>query len=81
MTFQLSRTTSGDIGGGIFTIGEVATEWFAIQDTDELPVLLSDSWSAAIDGFVVDGQQLTTTSGMCVHCATFYLRSLRLIFG
>ncbi|EKM55233.1 uncharacterized protein PHACADRAFT_195260 [Phanerochaete carnosa HHB-10118-sp] len=63
MTFLLSRASLyDDTAGGVLTVGEVSDEWPGIQDTEQLPVLLSDAWATVIDGFVVNGRTLTDTS-------------------
>ena len=42
-------------------IGEVAEEWADIQKSERLPVLLEDSWAAAVDGVVVNGHKVNAT--------------------
>ncbi|KIP08745.1 hypothetical protein PHLGIDRAFT_116991, partial [Phlebiopsis gigantea 11061_1 CR5-6] len=57
ITFQLSRAVTGDIDGGIFTIGETAAEWASVQETEQLPLLFPDGWSAGVDAVLINGHK------------------------
>ena len=57
ITFLLARTNLGVSSGGIFTVGEVDSDWTNITNQTQIPVVQElGQWIALMDGVIVNGQ-------------------------
>ena len=60
ITFALSRSFSNElIDGGVFTIGEINSTYSDINNEPKIPLLTPDLWVVALDGIIVNGNNLT----------------------
>ena len=65
ISFALSRSeTTGATSGGIFTIGEIASNLTDVSNSPELDVVLADRWVVLMDGMIVNGQKLSGNSAL-----------------
>lgn len=67
ITFQLSRSqATGTTDGGIFTIGEIDSNFTAVTQASKLPVISTDRWVVLMDGMFVNGQPVSGGSALYV---------------
>lgn len=67
-TFSLSRSFStGKTDGGVFTVGEVDSDFSQIQQAPTLPVISSDRWIVLMDEMIVNGQSISGDSSFSVR--------------
>ena len=60
MTFLLSRGNLGISEGGIFTIGEVNSNWAEVTNQPHLPIVeVIGRWLTVADAFIVNGESLS----------------------
>lgn len=67
ITFLFSRSeTTGTTDGGIFTIGEIASNMTQINNTMQYEVKADDRWIIFLDGIIVNGQSINGYSALLV---------------
>lgn len=67
ITFQLSRSqATGTTDGGIFTIGEIDSNFTAVSQSSKLPVISTDRWVVLMDGMLINGQPVSGGSALYV---------------
>jgi hypothetical protein len=65
ITFSLSRSfATGITEGGVFTIGEIQSNFSRVSNSPKLPVISADRWIVAMDGIIVNGQNKTGNSSL-----------------
>ncbi|KAL5537140.1 hypothetical protein ACEPAF_963 [Sanghuangporus sanghuang] len=63
ITFALSRSEStGTTDGGIFTIGEIASNLTSVSSSPKLDVVLKSRWTVLMDGVIVNGKKISGNS-------------------
>ncbi|KAL5531426.1 hypothetical protein ACEPAG_4303 [Sanghuangporus baumii] len=63
ITFALSRSEStGTTDGGIFTVGEIASNLTSVSSSPELDVVLKSRWTVLMDGVIVNGKKISGNS-------------------
>lgn len=67
ITFALSRSeTTGNTDGGIFTVGEIASNLTSVSNNPKLDVVLKTRWTVLMDGVIVNGKRITGNSALSV---------------
>ena len=68
ITFSLSRSfATGTTDGGVFSIGEIDSNFTAVSNSPQLEVIDSSRWIVFMDGIVINGKNLTGGSSLCVY--------------
>ncbi|KAI0784375.1 aspartic peptidase domain-containing protein [Abortiporus biennis] len=60
LTMQLTRSDLGMVDGGVFTIGEIDSNFSAIMNSPKLEVITTlDMWHTLMEGIIINGKSYT----------------------